>query len=115
MTEIEVLAGDFLCGRGVFHNEYIDIETSLYPWPGICLGAGTIMKIFVVTEDVSSMIFPNKYTFDSHETLGEEWAEVTFLVIFKDGRSLLGMSDVSTLRQIAQAAHVRIPGSDLSS
>jgi hypothetical protein len=49
MSKVKVLAGDLLQGDGEYHSGLFNLETPLYPWPGINIPITSVKSIEVAT------------------------------------------------------------------
>ncbi|MGE8175375.1 hypothetical protein [Pseudomonas fluorescens] len=112
MAKINVLAGDFLHGVGVYESGVVSIETALYPWPGINVPATDIKHINVVNQTPIALtqcpagmglaaamaIAPTWSVTDTAMTRAD--AEVTFWIELRDGRKMLCLTDIATYRRL---------------
>jgi hypothetical protein len=112
MSKVKVLAGDFLQGDGEYHSGLLNVETPLYPWPGIKIPVTSVKSIEVATtgsnkklEDAISLGLAGALVLGplgaaAGVFLASEEIEVTFWVTLKDGRRLLAATDDRTYREI---------------
>ncbi|MDB6049244.1 MAG: hypothetical protein JWR17_1990 [Pseudomonas sp.] len=124
MTKVKVLAGDFLQGDGEYHAGLLNLETPLYPWPGISIPVTSLKAIEVATtgsnkklEDAISLGLAGALMLGplgaaAGVIFANEETEVTFWVTLKDGRRLLAATDDGTFREIERG--VRRPGNFVS-
>ncbi|WP_040068900.1 hypothetical protein [Pseudomonas batumici] len=116
MSKIKILAGDFLDGHAEHEGGYIIVETALYPWPGLKLPTSEIADIRAVSEashqgmrgtmslSLAGAMVLGPVGAIAGLMLADEEKEVTFSLDFRDGRSLLCVTDGRTYRDIEAAA-----------
>lgn len=106
MSKIDVMAGDFLHGEASYQNGYIHIETVLHRWPGINISAGKIHRLFMVDDESWIMVVPrNKARLRASGKPPR--SDTTFMILFRDGRILLGSTDYKTLHRIVYSAELQ--------
>lgn len=111
MSRIDVLAGDFLHGEASYQNGCIHIETVLHRWPGINLSAGKIHRLFMVDDESWVMVVPRHKSrlLPSNKI---SCGGIMFMILFKDGRILLGSTDYTTLRRIVYSSEFQAGGGE---
>jgi hypothetical protein len=116
MARIQVLAGDFLYGQAVYNSGCINIETALYPWPGINVSVSDL-KTLEIDHDASGHSLPSALGVGMAGALmlgpmgaagglmfSEDTKEVSFWAELKDGRKFAGVTDAETYLSIEKAA-----------
>jgi hypothetical protein len=116
MAKIQVLAGDFLQGQAAYHAGCINIETALYPWPGLNVSVSEL-KTLEVDSETSARSLPSALGLGIAGAMmlgplgaaaglmfAEETKEVTFWAELKDGRKFVGVTDGETYLDLEKAA-----------
>jgi hypothetical protein len=116
MAKIQVLAGDFLHGQAAYHSGCINIETALYPWPGLNVAVSEL-KTLEVDSETSARSLPSALGLGVVGAMmlgplgaaaglmfSEETKEVTFWAELKDGRKFAGVTDAETYLSLEKAA-----------
>jgi len=115
MAKIQVLAGDFLYGQAIYQSGYINIETALYPWPGINVPVSDIKTLEIDSESsirsipsalglgLAGAMMLGPFGAAAGLMLAEDKKEVTFWLELKDGRKLAGVTDADTYLNIERA------------
>lgn len=112
MAKIKILAGDFLHGTGTYDSGVMNVQTALYPWPGVNISIADIDHFTPLNRYAQSptqtpvgmglaaamAIAPMCSTTDMSPLRSSE--EVTFWANFRDGRKILCMADVETYRRM---------------
>lgn len=116
MANIQILAGDFLYGVGTCGPGVINVETALYPWPGLNVPV-TDIKDFTLLNQAPQSLTQNPAGMGLAATLAlaplcavtdtalsHDEAQVTFWVELKDGRKMLCLTDADTYRHLEVSA-----------
>jgi hypothetical protein len=116
MAKIQVLAGDFLHGQAAYHTGCINIETALYPWPGINVSV-LDLKSLEIDYDACTHSLPSALGLGTAGAMmlgpmgaaaglmfSEDTKEVSFWAEFKDGRKFAGVTDAETYLSLEKAA-----------
>ncbi len=120
MSRFEILSGDFLSGKGTFQAGVFQIETDLFPWPGLALPTTAFRGISAVSEESSSdttsaltlglagAMVLGPLGAVAGFALSSQKQEVTFMVELHDGRTLLGLASIDDYQRLEQAINKRI-------
>ncbi|MDB5980154.1 MAG: ribosome assembly protein 4 [Pseudomonas sp.] len=116
MAKIQVLAGDFLDGRANYYSGHINVETALYPWPGLNVPVSDIKSLQIDSETATPSI-PSALGLGlagamilgplgaaAGLMLAEDKKEITFYMALEDGRKLVGVTDADTYSSLEKAA-----------
>ncbi len=120
MAKIQVLAGDFLHGQAAYHSGYINIETALYPWPGINVSVSEL-KSLEIDHDACTHSLPTALGLGMAGAMmlgpagaaaglmfSENTKDVTFWAELKDGRKFAGVTDAETYLSLEKAVCARV-------
>lgn len=116
MARIQVLAGDFLHGQAAYYSGCINIETALYPWPGINVSVSDLRSL-EIDHDASARSLPSALGLGMAGVMmlgpcgaaaglmfAEDAKDVTFWAELKDGRKFAGVTDAETYLSLEKAA-----------